>query len=221
MRWNQVVETIERAESDRGVSQDESAVGGRLIIVSGPSGAGKSTVVRELLRVCPLPLGTSISATTRAPRDGEVDGVDYFFMDETRFLEMRRRGAFLECKQNFGMQHWYGTLKDQVAAGLNAGKWLILEIDVQGAMEVLEHPEIDPITIFIHPGGMVELERRLRARGSETERSLTARLETAAAEMRYMPRYRYEVINESVQTAVAEICQILVQAKELKECSKS
>jgi guanylate kinase len=88
-------------------------------------------------------------------------------------------------------------------------------------MEVLEHREFDPITIFIHPGGMDELERRLRARGTETEESLTARLETAAAEMRYLARYRYEVINESVPAAVAEICQILVQTKELKECSKS
>lgn len=194
---------------------------GRLVIVSGPSGAGKSTVVRRLLKECPLPLATSISATTRKPRDGEIDGIDYFFLNEARFLAMRQQRMFLEYKQNFGMQHWYGTLKEQVAAGLNAGKWLILEIDVQGAMEVLEHPEFDPITIFIHPGGMDELERRLRARGTETEESLTARLETAAAEMRYLARYRYEVINESVPAAVAEICQILVQTKELKECSKS
>jgi len=194
---------------------------GRLIIVSGPSGAGKSTVVRQLLKDCALPLASSISATTRKPRDGEIDGIDYFFTDERHFLAMRERGMFLECKQNFGMQHWYGTLKEQVAAGLNAGKWLILEIDVQGAMEVLEHPEFDPITIFIHPGGMDELERRLRARGTENAESLTARLETAAAEMRYLARYRYEVINESVPATVAEICQILAQTKELKECSKS
>jgi guanylate kinase len=194
---------------------------GRLIIISGPSGAGKSTVVRQLLKDCPLPLATSISATTRKPRDGEINGIDYFFIEEPQFRAMRQDDKFLECKQNFGMQHWYGTLKEQVAAGLNAGKWLILEIDVQGAMEVLEHPEFDPITIFIHPGGMDELERRLRARGTETEESLTARLETAAAEMRYLSRYRYEVINQTVPAAVAEICQILAQTKELKECSKS
>jgi guanylate kinase len=194
---------------------------GQLIIVSGPSGAGKSTVVRQLIQQCPLPLATSISATTRQPRDAEQDGVDYFFMSEQRFTELRRAGAFLECKQNFGLQHWYGTLHEQVAAGLNAGKWLILEIDVQGAMEVLEHADLDPITIFIHPGGLDELERRLRGRGTETEESLAARLETAAAEMRYLSRYRYEVINQSVSAAVAEICQILLHAKELNECSKS
>lgn len=182
---------------------------GKLIIISGPSGAGKSTVVRELLNQCDLPLSTSVSVTTRKPRDSEKDGVDYFFVDEAKFLELRSAGAFLECKQNFGLQHWYGTLHDQVAAGLNAGKWVILEIDVLGAMEVLDDGRFDPITIFIHPGGMDELEKRLRLRGTETEESLTARLETAAAEMRYMSRYKYEVINQTVSAAVAEISQIL------------
>ena len=194
---------------------------GNLIIVSGPSGAGKSTVVRKLLDTCELPLVTSISATTRSPRDAEIDGVDYFFMTPERFGELRRAGAFLECKQNFGLQHWYGTLNDQVAAGLNSGKWVILEIDVLGAMEVLENSDFDPITIFIHPGGMDELERRLRARGTETEESLTARLETAAAEMRYISRYKYEIINQTVSAAVAEICQVLQDHKENKACSKS
>ncbi len=194
---------------------------GRLIIVSGPSGAGKSTVVRRLMAQSSLPLATSISVTTRQPRDGEIDGVDYFFVSESQFLAMRERGEFLECKQNFGMQHWYGTLNQQVAAGLNAGKWLILEIDVQGAMDVLEHSQFDPITIFIHPGGLDELERRLRARGTETEESLHARLLTAASEMSLMPRYRYEVVNDSIEVAVAEISQILLQAKETNPCSKS
>ena len=194
---------------------------GKLIIISGPSGAGKSTVVRELLAKCPVPVVSSISATTRKPRDSEQDGVDYFFVTEPRFAELRQAGAFLECKQNFGLQHWYGTLHEQVAAGLNAGKWVILEIDVQGAMEVLEDGRFDPVTIFIHPGGMDELERRLRSRGTETEESLTARLETAAAEMRYMSRYKYEVINESVPNAVAEVCQILQDHTEPKPCSKN
>jgi len=190
-------------------SQSLELPDGRLIIVSGPSGAGKSTVVRELLLTCDLPLVPSVSATTRAPRDSERDGIDYYFVDEPRFAQLRSEGAFLECKQNFGLQHWYGTLREPVAAGLQAGKWVILEIDVLGAMEIIEDGRFEPITIFIHPGGIEELERRLRFRGSETEHSLTARLETAAAEMRYMSRYCYEVINLSVPAAVAEICQIL------------
>ncbi|TVQ00701.1 MAG: guanylate kinase [Planctomycetaceae bacterium] len=194
---------------------------GRVVIISGPSGAGKSTVVRQLRQTCPLPLATSISATTRKPRDGERDGVDYFFLSDRRFQELREQGAFLECRQNFGMRHWYGTLRDQVAAGLNAGKWLILEIDVLGAMEVLKHADLDPITIFIHPGGMDELERRLRERGTETEESLAARLRTAAAEMGYRSRYCHEVINETVPEAVDQICHLLQQAKERDACSKS
>ena len=194
---------------------------GRLIIISGPSGAGKSTVVRELIGRCPLPLQLSVSATTRQPRPGETNGREYFFLSHEEFERRRRQGDFLECKEVFGVGHWYGTLRDQVATGLQEGKWVILEIDVQGAIAVLEHPELDPITLFIHPGGMDELERRLRSRGTESEEMITRRLETAAAEMRYMPRYQFEVINGSVDAAVTEICQILKDQKESHPCSKS
>lgn len=195
---------------------------GRVVIISGPSGAGKSTVVKELMNVCPLPLDTSISATTRQPRDAERDGIDYFFLSEKRFAELREQGAFIECRQNFGLKHWYGTLKDQVAAGLKAGKWLILEIDVMGAMEILtHHPDLDPLLIFIHPGGLEELERRLRERATESEESLLARLQTAEAEMRYRSRYQHEIINTSVSEAAVQICQILQHAQELNTCSKS
>ena len=194
---------------------------GRLIIISGPSGAGKSTVVRRLLAECDLPLTLSISATTRRPRPGEVDGEDYFFLSEQEFSSRRDQGAFLECKEVFGLGHWYGTLRDQVASGLAAGNWVILEIDVQGALAVLEHKELQPITLFIDPGGMEELERRLRGRGSESAEAITARLETAFSEMRYMHRYQYQIINDSVEAAVAEICQILKDQKETHPCSKS
>jgi guanylate kinase len=134
---------------------------------------------------------------------------------------LREAGEFLECKEVFGRGHWYGTLREQVASGLKQGQWVILEIDVQGAMSVLDHHEFNPITLFIDPGGMDELERRLRSRGSETEDSINARLETACAEMRYMHRYQYQIINGSVDIAVAEICQILKDQKETQSCSKS
>ena len=101
------------------------------------------------------------------------------------------------------------------------GQWVILEIDVQGAMSVLEHQEFDPITLFIDPGGMDELERRLRSRGSESEESITQRLKTASAEMRYKDRYQRQIINGSVETAVAEICQYLKDQKEPRPCSKN
>lgn len=195
--------------------------GGRLIIISGPSGAGKSTVVRSLLRRCELPLRLSVSATTRPPRPGEVDGEHYHFLSQEEFLRRRRAGEFLESKQVFGLDRWYGTLKDEVATGLAEGKWVILEIDVQGALAVLSQQAFDPITLFIHPGGMEELERRLRSRRTESEEAITARLETAAAEMRYLSHYQYEVVNRSVDRAVDEICQILQQQRKRQACSKS
>ena len=194
---------------------------GRLIIISGPSGAGKSTVVRRLMAECDLPLALSVSATTRPPREGEIDGKHYFFVSHDEFQRRREAGEFLECKEVFGLGHWYGTLRDQVATGLKDGQWVILEIDVQGALAVLEHDTFDPITLFIHPGGLGELEQRLRNRGTETEEAIGARMETASSEMRYMHRYQYEVINGSVDVAVAEICQILKDQKEQQPCSKS
>ena len=193
----------------------------RLIIISGPSGAGKSTVVRRLIDECELPLSTSISVTTRAPRDAEVGGRDYHFVTDAEFEKLKQEDAFLECKEVFGRGHWYGTLRKEVASGLKQGKWVILEIDVQGAMAVFERQEFDPITLFIHPGGMEELERRLRDRGTESEEGVIARLKTADSEMRYRHQYQHEIINSSVDTAVAEICQILRDQKEKRPCSKS
>jgi guanylate kinase len=192
-----------------------------LIIISGPSGAGKSTVVRQLLQDCELPLTLSVSATTRQPRPGEREGIDYFFMDQNEFDRQRSAGEFLECKEVFGLGYWYGTLRQQVASGLSQGRWVILEIDVQGALAILDTQEFDPITVFIHPGGMDELEHRLRNRETESEEVICARLETALAEMRYMYRYKYQVINASVDVAVAEICSILKDQKENQPCSKS
>lgn len=194
---------------------------GRLIIISGPSGAGKSTVVKRLLTECELPLELSVSATTRPPRPGEVDGVHYHFLDPSEFQKRCEDGEFLESKEVFGLGHWYGTLRNQVASGLAAGKWVILEIDVQGAIAVLEDDDCDPVSLFIHPGSMDELEIRLRSRNTEKEEAINARLETAMSEMRYLHRYQYEIINGSVDTAVAEICQILTDQRKNQPCSKS
>jgi guanylate kinase len=180
----------------------------RLVIISGPSGAGKSTVVRELLANCPLPLVLSVSATTRAPRRGEVEGVDYFYLTPEQFAARRESGDFLECKEYAG--NWYGTLQSQVTAGLAEGKWVILEIDVEGTMAVLEkHP--DALTIFVHSGSVEELERRLRARNTESDEALARRLATARRELEQKSRYRHEVINRDVRAAVREVCEILLR----------
>ncbi len=180
----------------------------RLVIISGPSGAGKSTVVRRLLEECPVPLYLSVSATTRAPRPGEVDGKDYYFLSPEEFQRRRQAGEFLECKEVFGRGDWYGTLRSEVERGIQQGKWVVLEIDVEGAMSVLEtYP--DAVTIFLHPGSLAELERRLRTRGTENEATIERRLEVARREMEFLTRYRYQVINHTVEQAVQEICHLL------------
>lgn len=180
----------------------------KLVIISGPSGAGKSTVVRQLLAECVLPLVLSVSATTRQPRAAERDGAEYFFLSQAEFAARRGSDEFLECKEVFGRGDWYGTLRSQVTTGLAAGKWVILEIDVQGALSVLEK-HADAITIFIHPGSLEELETRLRNRGTETEASIVRRMEVARREMTFIDQYRYHVINDSKDRAVREICLIL------------
>jgi guanylate kinase len=183
---------------------------GRLVVISGPSGAGKSTVVRQLLSDCSLPLRLSVSATTRHPRPGEVDGENYFFLSHDEFARRRAAGEFLECKEVFGRGDWYGTLQSQVSSGLAAGKWVLLEIDVEGTLSVLDqHPEV--ITIFLHSGSLEELERRLRQRNTESEDSLRRRLEVARRELSFKDRYRHEVINRDVPQAVHEICEILAR----------
>jgi guanylate kinase len=181
---------------------------GRIVVISGPSGAGKSTVVRGLLTGCSLPLALSVSATTRQPRQGEEHGKDYYFLPRDEFDRRRRAGEFLECKEVFGRGDWYGTLQSQVAAGLEAGKWVILEIDVDGMMSVVErYPDV--ITIFIHCGGIEELERRLRTRNTDSEEAIRRRLEVARHELAYQNRYRHQILNDDVGQSVRQICEIL------------
>jgi guanylate kinase len=183
---------------------------GRLVIISGPSGAGKSTVVDRLLKECDLPLVLSVSATTRQPRAGERDGVHYFFLSPEEFARRREHDDFLECCEVFGVGYWYGTLKSQVTTGLNAGKWIILEIDVAGAEQVLRHfPEA--ITIFVNASDLNELEQRLRHRASESEAALQRRLQVARAEIERSASYRHRVVNHDVEQTVAEICHLLHQ----------
>jgi guanylate kinase len=181
---------------------------GQLIIISGPSGAGKSTVVRHLLQSCALPIELSVSVTTRAPRDGELDGREYHFVTKEQFQQLRSEEQFLECKEVFGRGDWYGTLRSAVESGLSRGKWMLLEIDVQGAISVMEQCP-NAISFFVHPGSLDELENRLRRRATDSEESILRRLQVAAEELQAIPRYRYEIINRDVDQSVQEICRRL------------
>lgn len=187
-----------------------SAPNGKLIVISGPSGAGKTTLLKRMYSDCAAPLVAGVSATTRRPRPGETDGVDYHFLTLEEFSLRRERGEFLECFEVFGRGDWYGTLQSEVAPRLASGKWVVLEIDVQGTFAVLQHYP-DALTIFIRPSSIEELERRLTARGTESNDAIKSRLETARRELMEADAYRYHVVNDDVETAVGELCRILTQ----------
>lgn len=183
---------------------------GRLVIISGPSGSGKSTLLKRLFEQCPAPLTPSVSATTRPPRPGEIAGVDYHFLSKADFEARRQRGEFLECFEVYQGGHWYGTLASEVAPSLAAGKWVVLEIDVQGTLALLEQYP-DALTIFVEPGSLAELERRLRSRGTESEAAIERRLAGARRELQYANRYRYRVVNDDIDRCLEQICDILTK----------
>jgi guanylate kinase len=182
---------------------------GQLVIVSGPSGVGKTTVLKSLFQNCPLPLEMSVSATTRGRRPGEAAGVSYYFLTEAEFAKRRENGDFLESCEVFGRGHWYGTLRQPVETALTSGKWIVLDVDIEGAAKVLQsYP--DAITIFIHPGSLDELEKRLRNRGTESESAIARRLEVAAHELQQASQYQHLIVNGlTVEHAATEICTIL------------
>lgn len=186
----------------------EECMTGKLVVISGPSGAGKTTLLKRLYATSPVPLVTSVSATTRAPRRGEVNGTDYHFLTKDEFERRRRQGDFLECFEVYQRGDWYGTLKSEVAPRLADGKWVVLEIDVQGTLAVLEHyPKA--VTIFVRPSSLAELERRLRDRGTESEAALQRRLEVARRELESAHHYRFQVVNDDVEAALNQLREIL------------
>lgn len=184
---------------------------GRLVVVSGPAGAGKTTVLERVFQRCRIPLVRSISATTRPARPGETDGVDYYFLTAEQFESRRKTGEFLECFEVFGLGYWYGTLWSEVRTGLDAGKWVALNIDVHGAQAVMDRFP-DAITIFVRPSSIDELRRRLVLRATEPEEVIQQRLQQADVELSLAPRYRHEVINDDIDRAVEEICKILTDS---------
>jgi len=179
---------------------------GKTFIISGPSGVGKSTVLRELFRGRD-DLYFSISATTRAPREGEVDGVHYHFIDVKRFQELIEEDALLEYAEYVG--NFYGTPKKFVDKAMNEGKDVVLDIEVQGAIQVCtKRPET--VRIFIAPPSWEELERRLFSRGTDSEEKIQKRLVRAKAELRTADVYDYFVINDTVERAVREVNAIML-----------
>jgi guanylate kinase len=183
---------------------------GKLVVISGPSGVGKTTLLRRLLHDLPQ-LIPSVSATTRPPRAGERNGIDYHFLALQEFERRRAAGEFLECCRVYGRQHWYGTLVAEVAPRLAAGQWVVLEIDVEGTLSMLErYPEA--ITIFVEPSHPDQLLERLRGRGTESAEAMARRLEVARRELLEAHRYKHRVVNDDVSVALAAIKDVLTAA---------
>lgn len=172
---------------------------GHLFIFSGPSGSGKGTVLKRVFERLG-DLYYSVSYTTRAPRPGDVDGKQYFFVDRAAFDSMTARGRFLEWAEVHG--NFYGTDRDKVDESLSAGRDVILEIDVQGACQIKEKmPEA--VTIFLAPPTLEELERRLRGRGTDTEDQIRLRVKNAEKELECAGRYDHVVVNDDLEKAVS------------------
>ncbi len=182
---------------------------GLLLVVSGPSGAGKGTICRAFMAVNPA-VNMSISATTRQPRAGEIDGVNYFFLTRSQFEHRIASGQFYEYAENYG--NYYGTPKKFVEDKLAQGEDVILEIDIKGALQVKEQCP-DAIYIFILPPDMSELKKRIVKRGSETDSSLKTRMESAYSEIDYVNRYDYYIVNRDVPSAVQAMQSILSAEK--------
>ncbi|HHY79620.1 MAG TPA: guanylate kinase [Thermoanaerobacter sp.] len=182
---------------------------GLLIVLSGPSGAGKGTICKALMEK-EKNLKLSISATTRQPRSGEIEGKNYFFKSEEEFEKMIENDSFLEWAKVY--DHYYGTPKDFVLKNLEEGNDVVLEIDIQGALKIKEKfPE--GVFIFILPPSMEELKNRIKKRGTETEEEIIKRFKSAYEELNYVSRYNYVVINDSVEEAVEKIRAIIIAEK--------
>jgi guanylate kinase len=179
---------------------------GPLIILSGPSGVGKSELVKRLLAGGELPLRLSVSATTRRPRAGERDGVNYHYWPRERFEEEVRAGGFLEWAEVFG--NLYGTLKREVEPYRERGEGVLLEIDVQGAEQVrLCCP--DAVSIFLKAPSLETYEQRLRRRHTEGEEAIRRRLEGARRELAQAGTYKYQIVNDDLDRAVGEVKAVI------------
>ncbi len=180
-----------------------------IILITGPSGAGKGTVIKELMAADER-LAFSVSTTTRPMRTGERDGVDYDFVDEPAFERLQQDGAFVEWARVH--DNLYGTRYSRLTEMESQGKIPVLDIDVQGGVQVLDRFGPELVSIFLFPPSWDDLEKRLRGRGTDSDAVIATRLKNARTEVGYAPRYTYWVVNDTVDEAVARIQAIILAA---------
>ena len=178
---------------------------GKLYVFTGPSGTGKGTILSQVLKQDKR-LFLSVSATTRAPREGETHGKHYYFLDKQTFEDKINKGEFLEYAQYVG--NYYGTLEQPVNEQLKSGNDVVLEIEVQGAMQIHEKRP-DAVMIFVAPPSIEELERRLIGRGTENAEKIAARMKTAEEELKQSDKFDYIIVNDDLDCAIADLLAIL------------
>lgn len=182
---------------------------GLLVVLSGPSGAGKDTVLSNLLAMNKN-IRISTSATTRSPREGEIDGEDYYFISKAEFVKLISKNGMLEHAEYCG--NYYGTPYDQVEEWLHKGRDVVLEIEVKGGAQVMEKCP-DAVSIFIIPPSLKELEMRLKSRATESDMIIEKRLNIAREEISAAKDYDYIVVNDTVKQCANDICNIIVSEK--------
>ena len=182
---------------------------GMLLVISGPSGTGKGTLIKLLMEQDPS-LVFSVSATTRAPREGEIDGVHYHFVSDEKYDQLVAEGAFVEYANVHGKR--YGTLRSEVYGRLEKGENVVLDIDVQGALNVIAN-EKEKVSIFLLPPSYKELRRRLEGRGTESAETVEGRMAKAAREISRKDRYEYIVVNDNFDEALSQVRAIISAEK--------
>lgn len=182
---------------------------GKLFVFSAPSGSGKTTLVKHLLTQN-LPLGFSISATSRSPRGQEIEGVDYYFLSQDAFQKKIEEDAFVEYEEVYNGA-FYGTLRSEVERLWTEGKHVLFDIDVVGGLNIKEQFPEETLAIFVQPPSLEELENRLRKRGTETEDKIQQRLDKSAKELIYSQDFDVILVNDNLNTAKQEVVRLVKQ----------
>lgn len=186
---------------------------GNLFIVSAPSGTGKTTILKRIIAEMDN-VAFSVSHTTRTPRSNELEGIDYFFVDKNTFASMEEQDLFIEWAEVHG--NLYGTSSKAVKTLIEGGKDVILDIDVQGARQVMDKLKDQGVFVFISPPSLEELEKRLAGRGTESESVIARRLKNAVEEMKSLDHYDYVIVNERVDQAVEVLRSIVIAERSRK-----